>query len=129
MWGLVEPLDTRVFGSDYRAVALLGKAVTRGRGWRPAGYALHAFNGATFGLLFESVRKRVDADPRRVAIALALVESFVLWPANYVVDRKHPARGEPGVPPLLTSARAFAQETFRHLLFGFVLGRLASKRR
>jgi hypothetical protein len=34
-------------------------------------------------------------------------------------------RGEPGVPRLLTNARAFGQATWRHALFGAVLGRLA----
>jgi hypothetical protein len=29
------------------------------------------------------------------------------------------------VPPLLTNPRAFAQATWRHALFGSVLGRLA----
>nr|MBA3244459.1 hypothetical protein [Actinomycetota bacterium] len=33
-WGLVEPLDRRLFRSDYSDIALLGKAVTRGPRWR-----------------------------------------------------------------------------------------------
>jgi len=35
------------------------------------------------------------------------------------------ARGESGVPRLLTNARAFGQATWRHAPFGAVLGRLA----
>jgi hypothetical protein len=57
---------------------------------------------------------------------MALAEHLVLYPLCYLVDRHHPARGERGVPPLLTNGRAFAQATARHLLFGLVLGRLAS---
>ena len=38
VWGLLEPLDVKLFRSDYRDVALLGKLVTSGRGWKAAGY-------------------------------------------------------------------------------------------
>jgi hypothetical protein len=123
-WGLLEPLDRRLFRSDYSDIALLGKLVTRGEGWRAAGFALHAANGALFGLGFHELRLRLDADPRRLAVALALLENIALYPLAILVDRRHPARGEPGLAPLL-SVRAFAQETARHAVFGLVLGRLA----
>jgi hypothetical protein len=127
-WALVEPIDRRLFGCDYSDVAVLGKLVTRGRGWRAAGLALHAVNGAAFGLAFEELRRRTGAEPRRLALGLALAEHVALYPTAYFVDRYHPARGEEGVPPLLTNARAFAQATVRHALFGLVLGRLAAAR-
>jgi hypothetical protein len=125
VWGLVEPLDRRVARCDYSDIAILGKAVTRGGGWRPAGYALHAMNGALFGLVFDAVRRRVEVDDRRLAVGMALAEHLALYPLGYVVDRYHPARGEPGVPALLTNSRAFAQATLRHALFGVLLGRLS----
>jgi hypothetical protein len=106
-------------------VALLGKAITRGRGWRAAGLALHAGNGAVFGLVYHELRARLGLEPRRLALALALTEHVALYPLSALVDRHHPARGEPGVPPLATSRRAYAQATVRHALFGLVLGRLA----
>ena len=124
VWGATEPLDRRLFRCDYSDIALLGKLVTRGRGWRPAGFALHAANGALFGLAYHELRQRVDVEPGRLAIGLALAENVVFWPFTYLVDRYHPARGEPGLPPLFTNGRAFAQESARHLLFGWVLGRL-----
>ena len=114
VWGLQEPLDQRVFRCDYSDIALLGKAVTRGPHWRLAGFAVHAVNGAIFGLAFEEARKRVPVSPRKLAVAAALGEHLALYPLFYFVDRG-----------LLRSPRAFAQETWRHLLFGFVLGRLA----
>jgi hypothetical protein len=55
---------------------------------------------------------------------MALAEHVGLFPLCYFVDRYHPARGEPGIPPLLKNPRAFAQATWRHTLFGAVLGRL-----
>ena len=126
-WGLLEPLDRRVFRCDYSDIALLGKAVTRGRGWRPIGFAIHVANGTAFGLAFHEVRARIRADPRRLALAAALVEHVALYPLAYFVDRYHPARGQDGVPPLLRSRRAFAQASARHALFGLVLGYLAGE--
>ena len=123
-WGLLEPLDRRLFRYDYSDIALLGKAVTRGPRWRVAGFALHAANGAVFGLAFDAVRRKSAVSPRRLALALALGEHVALYPLSAVVDRRHPARGEEGIPPLLTSPRAFAQATVRHALFGYLLGRL-----
>lgn len=127
VWGLAEPLDQRLFRSDYSDIALLGKAVTRGHGWRAAGFAIHAVNGALFGLAFHAVWERRRWEPRRLALGMAVVEHVALWPLAYFVDRYHPASGQPGVPAhLLRNRTAFAQETVRHALFGVVLGRLAA---
>jgi hypothetical protein len=125
VWSALEPIDKRLFRCDYSDVALLGKAVTRGPAWLPLGLAIHAVNGALFGLAFYEARRRVPIEPRRLALGMALAEHVVLYPLGYFVDRYHPARGEPGVPPLLTNPKAFAQATARHALFGFLLGRLA----
>ncbi|HEX3267860.1 MAG TPA: hypothetical protein VHQ98_07760 [Gaiellaceae bacterium] len=125
VWGLLEPLDQRLLGCDYSDVAVLGKGVTRGRHWRLAGFALHAANGAVFGVVFDELRRRVRVGPRRLAVGLALAEHLSLYPLCYFIDRHHPARGEPGVPPLLENPRAFAQATWRHTVFGTVLGKLA----
>jgi hypothetical protein len=126
VWGLAERLDQRLLRCDYSDIALLGKAVTRGRRWRAAGFAVHAANGVVFGLVFDELRRRVPVGPRKLAVAMALAEHATLYPLCGLVDRYHPARGEPGIPPLLTNPRAFAQATWRHLLFGTVLGRLAA---
>jgi hypothetical protein len=125
LWGLQEPLDKRLFRCNYSDVAVLGKAITRGATWPAAGLAMHAVNGAVFGLAFYEVKRRVSLDPRRLAVGMALTEHVALFPLTYFVDRFHPARGEPGVPRLLTNPRAFGQATWRHALFGAVLGRLA----
>jgi hypothetical protein len=125
VWSAVEPLDKRLFRCDYSDLAVLGKAFTRGPAWLPLGLALHVVNGAIFGLAFHEVRRRVPVEPRRLALGMALGEHVALYPLGYFVDRYHPARGEEGIPPLLTNARAFAQATVRHAIFGVVLGRLA----
>lgn len=123
VWGLLEPIDQRLFRSDYSDVAVLGKAFTRGPAWRPLGFALHALNGAVFGLAFHEIARRVPRDPRRLAFELALLEHLALFPTGHFVDRYHPAQGDPGISRLL-SARAFGQATLRHALFGALLGRL-----
>ena len=125
VWALQEPIDTRLLRCDYSDTALLGKAVTRGPGWRAAGLAIHVTNGALFGLVYRRTRERLPVGPRKLALGMALAEHAALFPLCGLVDRYHPARGEPGVPPLLRSGRAFALATWRHALFGAVLGRLA----
>lgn len=125
VWALQEPLDQRLLGCDYSDVAVLGKGVTRGQRWREAGFAVHALNGALFGLAFHEARSRLPIGKRKLALSMALAEHLALYPLCYVIDRYHPARGEPGVPPLLKNPRAFAQATWRHALFGAALGRLA----
>lgn len=127
-WGLLEPLDQRALRSDYSDVAVLGKAVTRRAAWRPLGFALHAANGAVFGLAFEEVRRRTGLRARPLALGMALAEHVGLYPLSWFIDRYHPARGEEGIPPLLTNGRAFLQATWRHAVFGVVLGALATSR-
>jgi hypothetical protein len=124
-WGLQEPLDRRLFRSDYSDVAVLGKLVTRGRGWRAAGLALHAANGAAFGLALEAGSRVTGLPARRLAVPAALAEHVALYPLSALTDRFHPARGEPGVAPISRSPRAFALATWRHLLFGALLARWA----
>lgn len=119
VWAAVEPVDQRILRHDYSDVAVLGKAVTRSRAWPLVGLALHAANGAVFGAVYERVRRRGISAP-----AMALAEHTALFPLGAVVDRRHPARGKKGLAPMW-SKRAFAQATFRHLLFGALLGRLA----
>ena len=128
-WAALEPLDRRIFRCDYSDVAILGKAVTRGRAWPLAGVALHAANGAVFGLAFEEARRRTRIPPGRLALGMALGEHVALYPLGYFVDRFHPRRGEAGIPPLVTNGRAFVQATVRHALFGVLLGRWSGSRK
>lgn len=124
LWGALEPIDRRVLGNDYSDIALLGKLATRSRAWPLAGALLHAANGAVFGLAFEEARRRSRIGTRTLALGLALTEHVALFPLGALVDRYHPARGEPGVVDVF-SGRAFVQATLRHAFFGAALGRLA----
>jgi hypothetical protein len=124
VWAAAERIDRKVFANDYTDVALLGKFATRSRAWPVAGVALHAANGAAFGYAFELARRRTSVPARRLALRLALAEHLLLFPLGALVDRYHPARGEPELERVF-GVRAFAQATMRHALFGLVLGRLA----
>jgi hypothetical protein len=127
VWALQEPLDQRLFKGDYSDVAVLGKGLTGGRAWWPAGFALHLANGALFGVAYHEARRRWPVRPRTLAVGMALAEHAALYPLSYFVDRYHPRRGAPGVPPLLGNRKAFGQATWRHAVFGLVLGLAAQE--
>jgi hypothetical protein len=124
VWALQQPLDKRVFGCSYDDVELLGKVATRGSAWPVVGLMLHIQNGALFGAVYATVAPRARAHvPGAVCGAAAgLVEHVGLWPAGRLTDRFHPARRE--LPRLTGNRRAFWQATWRHLLFGLLLGEL-----
>ena len=121
-WAAQQPLDKMVFGSRYDDVELLGKFVTKGQGWPAIGLALHLANGAVFGALYAQARPFLPGPPVTRGLAAAMGENLASWPLAGVSDRLHPARGE--LEPLAGNRRAFAQATWRHALFGAILGEL-----
>ncbi|HEV3054335.1 MAG TPA: hypothetical protein VGX45_06745 [Solirubrobacteraceae bacterium] len=121
-WALQQPLDKLAFRSRFDDVELLGKAVTRGDNWYAAGLAWHVQNGALFGAVYANVAPALPVPPALRGPVVALAEHALSWPLGYVSDRVHPARRE--LPVLGGNRRAFAQATWRHLLFGIVLGEL-----
>ena len=126
IWGLVEPIDQKLFGFPYSDIAILGKFATRGPHWRTVGWTMHIFNGAVAGLAFWALYEWIGGNAFWFAIGFAMVEHLVTYPLTTLTDRFHPARGAPELPPMSRSGRAFAQATSRHLLFGTVLGVLVS---
>ena len=122
VWAAQIPFDRRVFGCDYDDVELLGKLVTRGPAWPAVGIALHVQNGAMFGAAYAQLAPRLPLPSWARGPFAALLEHAVTWPLSAVTDRLHPAREE--MPAAFGSGRALAQATWRHLLFGVVLGEL-----
>jgi hypothetical protein len=122
VWAAQMPLDKRVFGTDFDDVELLGKGVTRRAAWPVAGWALHLQNGALFGALYANLAPRAPLPSWVRGPAAALAENFATWPLVALTDRVHPARTE--LPATFGNPRALAQSTWRHLLFGVVLGEL-----
>jgi hypothetical protein len=122
VWAAQQPLDKRLFGSDYDDVELLGKLLTRGSGWQAAGLGLHLANGAVFGATYALLRPLVPLPPLVAGATAALAEHAGFWPLTRLIDRHHPARSD--LEPLSGNRRAFAQAVWRHLLFGLILAEL-----
>ena len=111
VWAAQQPLDKRVFRSDYDDVELLGKLVTRDSGWQAPGLAIHLANGAAFGAVYALLRPLVPGPPQLAGVTAGLAEHVATWPLTALVDRQ-----------LAGDRRAFAQSAWRHALFGLVLG-------
>jgi hypothetical protein len=122
VWLVQQPLDKRVFGVDYDDAHLLGGLVTSGRAVLPVGTAMHLANGALFGAAYASMAGSIPGPVAARGPLAGLAEHLATWPLTVVLDRVHPATGR--LPVLWGSGRAFAQATWRHLLFGAVLGAL-----
>src|SRR5262249_16866553 len=120
VWGLQQPLDKLVFSSRYDDVELLGRGLVRGDGWYPVGLAAHMASGAVFGAVYANVAPLMPIPPALRGAVAGLVEHLALWPVGGLSDRVHPARDE--LPKLSGNRGAFLQSTWRHLLFGLVLG-------
>jgi hypothetical protein len=122
LWAAQQPLDKRLFGSDYDDVELLGKLVVRDSSWPLAGLALHVQNGIFFGAAYSQLRPFIPGPTVSRGITAGLAEHMATWPLVRFVDRHHPARRD--LPALSGNRRAFAQAIWRHALFGAVLGEL-----
>jgi hypothetical protein len=110
VWLVQQPLDKRVFDWPHDDAELLGRLTGAGPA---AGAALHLANGALFGAAYAAVAPSVAVPaPLRGPLA-GLLEHLATWPLTLVA-----------APDLSRSPRAFAQSTWRHLLFGVVLGEL-----
>ena len=122
VWAAQQPLDQRVFEVPYDDVELLGRLVTDGRATYPVGLAMHIVNGAVFGAIYANAARALPIPPVLRGPLAGLAEHLATWPGTAGLTRIHPASGE--LPELWGSGRAFAQATWRHLLFGTVLGEL-----
>lgn len=122
VWAAQMPLDKRVFACDFDDVELLGKLVTRRPAWPLWGVVMHLANGAVFGAVYANLAPRLPLPSWARGPVTALAEHTFTWPLNGATDRLHPARDT--MPAVLTNPRAVAQATWRHVLFGVVLGEL-----
>jgi hypothetical protein len=122
VWALQMPLDKRAFGVAFDDVELLGRAVTRSGWWPLAGWALHLQNGALFGAVYANVAPRTPLPSWVRGPAAGMAEHLATWPLVALTERVHPAREE--LPAAFANPRALAVATWRHLLFGALLGEL-----
>ena len=75
-----------------------------------------------FGAVYANVAPTLPIAPALRGPVLAVAEHLAGWPLVALTDRYHPARNN--LPALSGNRRAFVQATWRHLLFGIVLGEL-----
>ena len=122
VWAAQQPLDQRVFGCEYDDAELLGRFVTSGRAAYPVGLAMHIANGALFGAAYANASRTLPFPSALRGPLAGLAEHLATWPGTAAISRLHPAADE--LPQLWGSGRAFAQATWRHLLFGTVMGEL-----
>jgi hypothetical protein len=123
VWAAQQPLDVKFFGVPYDDTELLGRWVPVGdRATRPVGVALHLANGALFGALYANVAPALPVPAVLRGPLAGLAEHLATWPGTAALPRVHPDGDR--LPQLWGSGRAFAQATWRHLLFGAVLGEL-----
>jgi hypothetical protein len=111
VWLAQQPLDKNVFRSGHDDAELLGRLA--GGGGPAVGALLHLQNGALFGALYANVAPSLPVRPALRGPLAGLAEHLVTWPATALV-----------APAVARSGRAFLQSTWRHLLFGVVLGEL-----
>ena len=105
VWAAQQPLDKRVFESDYDDVELLGKLVTRDSGWPAAGLAIHLANGAAFGAVYAQLRPLVPGPPQWPAWPPGWPSTSPSGRSGALVDRYHPARTS-STPLAATGARS-----------------------
>jgi hypothetical protein len=128
VWAAQQPLDKRAFGIDYDDAEFLGAIVTRRRGAAETlalGTAMHLANGAAFGAVYALAAPVLPLPPAgglARGIAAGLAEHLATWPGTRFIRAWHPIGSE--LPQLWGDRRAFAQATWRHVLFGAVLGAL-----
>ena len=123
VWAAQQPLDKRVFGVDYDDAELLGSALTRTRGTTATfaiGHAMHVLNGAVFGAVYAVASPAVGGPGVARGALAGLAEHAATWPLTRFLPAAHPVGSK--FPKLWGDRRALAQATWRHLLFGTVLG-------
>jgi hypothetical protein len=114
-WKAVEPLLQRAFRSPYSDAGIACRFVSD----RPvAAYVTQAIGGATFGATFA----RLGGRGVERAVASALVENTVLWPAVWAIQRYHPDVRAGRWPKPFRDPGAIAVSFTGHALFGVLLG-------
>lgn len=104
----------RVFSVAYSDTELLA---TPFGGSRPIGWLAHVGNGFVFGAIYAAVAARVPGPGVAKGAAAGMAEHLATWPLT---------RFLPGVE-LWGNRHAFLQATWRHLLFGALLGVLEER--
>jgi hypothetical protein len=91
------------------------------RAWPVFGTGIHLLNGAALGSLFALVQHGLPGPTWARGVIFGLVENFLLWPFLLMTDRIHPDV-KTGKLDRYNRPGPFAAATFRHIVYGAVLG-------
>ena len=139
VWAAQQPLDKRVFESDYDDVELLGKLVTRGERWPAAGIALQTvvnhfgtkealFAAASERTAAETERTRWSVEPGDVEGALATLVADYERNGDMILRTLAVEERVPVVRPMLALGRQGHQDWVEHV-FGAALKGLNGQER
>ncbi len=119
-WKAVEPLLQRAFRSPYSDAGVVACFFARGRALLPAELVMQAAGGAAFGAAFARLGGRGITH----AVAAALLENALLWPAVAVVQRYHPEVRAGRWPKPFSDSGSIEVSFAGHAIFGALLGAL-----
>jgi hypothetical protein len=116
-------VDMAVTGSGSDDLLLVGLPLSRDpRRAGLLGFLGHTSFGIVMGLVYGAFgRRRLGGPNWARGMEMMMVENTALWPLTIPGDRLHPGIRDGQIPPLNRPV-PFAQQIFRHLVFGVVLG-------
>jgi hypothetical protein len=127
---VAQALDLRLFPTRTDDLAIHGRLLSAdARWWRIGGAVLHCGFGAVVGAVYAGwPRRRLTAvlPPWAAGVTFLQIENTALYPLLLVLQRWHPAWHD-GTLESYFGPLPYAQQVFRHLAFGAVLGILLGK--
>lgn len=129
-YAAVQEVDLRLLRYNADDLFLTGGLVTTTRAQaRALGLAQHLLTGALVGEVFTRIGQRVlPGTPIQQGVTFIMLENVSGFALTPFFQYKHPRIQDGSLAPYW-HWRAFLQATLRHLVFGWVLGRLAGPRR
>ena len=123
-----QAIDIAITGNDLDDRLLVGALVPIDRvDARAVGAAMHGVNSVAFAAVFRLIGRDLLAGPMWLrGLVFALIETIALYPLS-LFERYHPAIRDGRLSSYRTPV-AFAQQVWRHVVLGVVLGLLTPKR-
>ena len=124
---VAQAVDRRIVNPRSDDLVLIGGMFTdRTPARGMIGLILHLLGGVSLGLLFEAyIRRRLWGPYWLRGIAMVQIENAAVFPVVVLLDRFHPAIRSGELAPVTRSVY-FAQQAWRHLALGAVIGMLLS---
>jgi hypothetical protein len=123
-----QAIDIAVTGNKIDDRLLAGALVPVDRAdARSVGAVMHGVNSVAFAAAFRWIGRDLLAGPMWLrGMAFALIETIALYPLS-IFEPYHPAIRDGRLPSYRTPL-AFAQQVWRHVVLGIILGLLTPKR-